>query len=1160
MSELITTGVWCKPHAKKDMTLSSTETVLPPANQGGLYFDPPAFDSSSSTIDSTGRRALRRHKNLPHPQASKPSVAAYNPRARNGITVDTKTSCSESSSQLASLPSQPRRSGGPDLPPTPPAHSRTSSSSHSVQPSSPTCVETPTQSSSNLSAVRTPGTPPNQRSPPTPDVTPPRQARRAKPFRPLLSERIPSKATTATDSRTASFITAREEPYSSDEEKRSTLRPPTSRRTSQNTVRQPSNSKQTKPIGVGLGLELSSDDNLTPRTKQEFGAFDGEWGAGGGSEGEVEQEWDDYLFRNVTVRKQRPKKKMDEEDAPKNRVAEVVDDVTVTPTPATKALRVMSLHENRRLASPPKGPRAMPLRENLRMASTPPGTPERTKRWSSAPIVDSSVNNNDARRFSGMSSRSTVSTIVEAILVDTPPRKHKTLRHVKKHTALRDSRPQSSPSGSTANLINLNGAVQPPRFRTDVDASRTDSYASSATINSLTSRKARRDVWKSGGIPVVVIPDRRASMHPTGSPSLRSTSSRRSQRSNSLSSAPVSNTTTARENPPNASRSFRRGRATVMSAADGSLPGDQRTLDYPPIVPLRTSSLSAPTSRNNSRSNSRSSSLVGSRTGSLTADSLKLHNALQAAQEQQTKKQPVPKVTVERAPFVPDVEYIPAESEHSGQRHLPAISSVVSHKEKDVSDHRPLVDQHGDPFFGKRLTAHTTPFSIASVDTNGTHSAAEVSEAMAVNIYQHKNRSVLMVNHPSKAFDTSPLQKENSATIDDTAKQFAPVPQRPSITTTGPDGEPATPPQPLLPIDIVDSPLKNPRAPPLPPAIKFTPATPSGLTPAAEKMKLMGNYFETVNVEKRPSLVRRAFSLRRNSESGSARPTFLSRTLSLTRNGRKYTAENPDAESGMDAVRHQYPTIEDSPPDEARLHPFWRPAYAPFGFDSEDDEDWVRDIPDDVDQIYQYPVADSRPTAPRRSLSARMKHTFAILPITSDEHYKSAGSHAPERRTIKRTPSGNLRVTRHRDSYSSLRWPGHDRPPSPRRRHRDDEKEKGGRPSTAPNSRPNRRAWGVEKQTDARGRRFFPGWQDKIGQMGISGLQRRISEKRRERRSEELRQKISGPREVRDGVGEVIKRDSYHGPSYQTGFVRSVSRPDTDLNGVERAPRVQVQV
>jgi hypothetical protein len=38
---------------------------------------------------------------------------------------------------------------------------------------------------------------------------------------------------------------------------------------------------------------------------------------------------------------------------------------------------------------------------------------------------------------------------------------------------------------------------------------------------------------------------------------------------------------------------------------------------------------------------------------------------------------------------------------------------------------------------------------------------------------------------------------------------------------------------------------------------------------------------------------------------------------------------------------------------------------------------------------------------------------------------------------------------------------------------------------------------------------------------------RRLSERRREKRTQELRGKISGPKEVRDGVGDVIRRNSW---------------------------------
>lgn len=43
----------------------------------------------------------------------------------------------------------------------------------------------------------------------------------------------------------------------------------------------------------------------------------------------------------------------------------------------------------------------------------------------------------------------------------------------------------------------------------------------------------------------------------------------------------------------------------------------------------------------------------------------------------------------------------------------------------------------------------------------------------------------------------------------------------------------------------------------------------------------------------------------------------------------------------------------------------------------------------------------------------------------------------------------------------------------------------------------------------------------------LGALTRRLSDKRREKRSNELRKKISGPREVRDGVVDVIRQDGY---------------------------------
>ncbi|RYC59709.1 hypothetical protein CHU98_g6492 [Xylaria longipes] len=1032
--------------------LTPSETVAAPATTPTttpLYFDPPY---EHQTLTKPNQRSFKKHKVLPRPRADNlaPVAATRSPPASLGFSADSsptsglKKRTVNSPQVTQDLPDT--RVIGPDLPPTPPAHSRSSSSSNPVPTSSPPPADNSALSVAAAGSVTpAPGTPTLQKSPPTPDVTPPQ-----------------------------SFKTARESPSFSDEEK-TTPRPiVSSARALQNTAGRKAELKSSKPQDVGLGLELELDDDLTPRTKQEFSTFDGDWA----SNSEVEQEWDDNLSRNVIVRKRRAHPR-------KNGRAEVIEDVTVTPTNATKALRSVPLHERMHVVPSP---------QHFPLEFASKGKP----RWT-ASTSESSIST-DLRRSSGMSSKSTVSTVVEAILVDMPPQRQKTLRHVRKQTALRDSGSEFSPPSSTSASVRQVENARRPRAPSKLVASRTDSMASTGTTNSIASRKARREVWKSGGIPVVVIPNRRESLKSkhSGPPSLRSTHSQHAKRSNSVGSVPRSKFSAAKELSASLDRPPRRGRS--MSVTYGSFPTDQLTMDYPPIVPRRKSSLSAPTSRNTSR--------AGSRAGSLTTESLKAHNAL----IEQDRIQ-LPQAMVERGP--------PSEntSDRLDQRQQCPVPPVESHK-NEMPNQKPLVDHNGDPFFGKRLTAHNTPFSQASVETNGTHSVADIAEAMAVNIYPHQNKSVLMVHHMSKPVSAAnDKQLDSSSRIEPSAVTGG-VSGNPEITTSGPDGGPVTPPQPQLSMDEVDSPLRNPRAPPEPPAIKFIPATPSGLTPAAEKEKMLGNFFE--ETQKRPSLVRRAFSLRKDSDGETPRrPGLLARTLSLSKTTRRGTAENPDLERKKKSAPHQYPTADDPPTDESRLHPFWRPAFDQDD-DADDADDMVYDVPEESHRDSRYSSFDHPPRR-RRSLSERMRRTFAILPIEDDDHYIRTDRRSPERRTIKRTPSGNLRVMPHRGSFSSVRRSG-----LYSRDGGDD------RPSTAPEHF-NRRLWGVEKRVDDRGRRLFPGWQEKLEQYKPQNLQRRLSEHRRQKRTDALRQKISGPREVRDGVGDVIKRKSYSGPSYQSG-------------------------
>jgi len=828
-------------------------------------------------------------------------------------------------------------------------------------------------------------------------------------------------------------MTAREEPYVSEDDTKSTTRPtPGSTRTSQSTVRQISKEKkQPRALGLGLGFESNVEDNLTPRTRGEFSKFDGDWA----SPNEVERIWDDNLGRHVTVRKEGKQIRTPQTPA-SQRTAEVVEDNLITPTNATKALRSVSLQGK---MAPSSKSREVAERERISTKSAVTESPDR-------------------RRHSGMSSKSNVSTVVEAFLVEAAPspQRRQTLRHIKKRGTLRDSNSDISPQSSApSSLIRLEETVTnrpslAKQAKPDNAHGRQTSYTSTTTFNSISSSKARREVWKSGGIPVVVVPDRRSSNKPSRTPSLRSTSSRRSKRSQSLQSVPRTTRSRSNEPTPVFERPGRRARA--LSESDGS---DQRTIDFPPVIPARSSSLSAPTSRNNSRA------------GSLKAESVKSQKALVSPDPPVVK--PVPSLSLHRAP-----------SFEAGQ--------------DDYLSHRPLhgkleVDHHGDPFFGKRLSTQNTPFSIGSVETNGT--APELAEATAVNLYPHQNSSVLMVDHYTKSSQGSTL-----AQADDSMHQ---TPEKPRITTTAPDGEfPTTPPQPKFSLDDVDSPLRNPRAPPEPPLINFIPATPSGLTPGVEKQKMLGNYFEQdQDVDEEPpkrtmSLVRKALSGRHRSAVSyppkASRSGFLTRTWSLSRNLRRPR----DLPSDLDDYDPE------TPPAEAnKLHPHWRPANGRHSFSIGDD------------YFGSYPPIDNRP---KRSLSQRMKRTFAIFPLEDeyDIHAERYSQDSPERRIIGRSPSGNLRVMKRRNSLDSL-----DRC----------------RPATAPEDddawkpvwrRRDSQAAGTTQHTQKQ-RRF-----SLSGTLGeLQGLPRRLSEKRREKRTQELRSRISGPREVRDGVGEVIRRGNF---------------------------------
>ncbi|CAK7240035.1 MAG: hypothetical protein STHCBS139747_001470 [Sporothrix thermara] len=1016
------------------MSPPPTSASAPAAADDG---EPPSPSQSST---SNHQLIFKKHKILPHPRkdasyAGLRGSRPYGPPKSQGPAPAIFTASlsagalSDEACITNSQPSSPRTNkqypktliNGPDLPPTPPAHSRNSSSTYSVQPSSATYVQSPERSAEDVQLKpQLPTTPTKQLSPPTPDVTPPHAAQhelrpRGPALRPPLRDRNLSKATT--DSRTESFKTARENPSSSssdNEDSSMSLQPAlVSERILERTVHRPSiesknqpKKRQPKVVGLGLGLESSPEESITPKSKREFVTFDGQWGS---SNEEVAKEWDDNLQRNVVVRSQQNSTRNAKGSNPRD---EVIEDLTVSPTNATKALRSMSLPQ-RILTFPspvesidkPKTQEKSPSptqeqqqqqqqqqqrqrqqrqqqqQQQQRRVLSQPSQNREMPLSSAAPVVaqmaasSNSSMSDKSPQVSTASSRSTASASAETAVAGSPLQRKRTLRHVKKKDVLRDSgldlsEPSSaaapSPHEETNRLQHPNGGR--------LNSNAHDSVVSAASINSISSRSARREIWKAGGIPVVVVPGRISSARSASrEPSLRSTSSR---------------------------------------SPDG---------------------------------------LAG-----------KNENVQQFNQN--------------------DV-YRNDDNDNNDDHN-------------NFLDPRSSLDRHVDRNRARNLSPHNTPFSMVSVETCTTHhSHAVVSEALAVSIYPHQNTSVLVVDHstrPSNSSDDSHLERLTDPTGISTPKEesspaflfttlfapssiSAPPPEQPTVLNTFPgakEDKPVTPShQQLFPLDNVDSPLRNPRAPPEPPAINFIPATPSGLTPATVRDLQRGNYFD-------------------------------------------------ETRDGQPRRRRSVSTTDD---------------------DDYDDED-------EDEETYRYPPIDNRPRGPRRSLSMRMKRTFAILPLEHrDDYYPATSGDGPERRTVRRTPSGNLRVVKHHSSSESLGehgTPEHLRPYTAPERHGSRKFWFWRSPSlTRANTSQLRSHDPVEDDSAARYQhdttvnaggekkaiKILPnlGLGGKIGEYGPQTIPRRFSERRREKRSNELRQMISGPQEVRDGVGEVIRRTNY---------------------------------
>lgn len=311
----------------------------------------------------------------------------------------------------------------------------------------------------------------------------------------------------------------------------------------------------------------------------------------------------------------------------------------------------------------------------------------------------------------------------------------------------------------------------------------------------------------------------------------------------------------------------------------------------------------------------------------------------------------------------------------------------------------------------RRSTVHTmdtphalyppvTPLSMSSMRSE----AAELSEAKAINFYPHTNNSLLLVQHGSNADqhpdisrlgpgarvvpETVVIEHPSNAVHHaielTTGTQQTPSPSPPAqpvppsttieteeiLHLTPPDTahsahapnmfslgpqlqvEPSTPPHQAAaeaPEDIVDSPLRNPRKPPVPPAVKVIPATPFQERDAP--LDEAGANLARPPPSRTISLVKKA---RRYSDSVIAPLIEFGRTGSLK--GKRYISGGSERADGGRSK-------------ESSLHPFWRPRGFWDDFsDSDSDEFWGDGELVDPNDDIAYRLPEGGDTSDVRSL------------------------------------------------------------------------------------------------------------------------------------------------------------------------------------------------
>ncbi|KAF2434824.1 hypothetical protein EJ08DRAFT_431800 [Tothia fuscella] len=777
------------------------------------------------------------------------------------------------------------------LPPTPPAHAHNlvkSPVSHKVT------VATALKHNNSAS------TPPlnQQRSPPTPDLTPPGSLSVPRP------NEIPRPSPS---SRAESFRTAREEQWSSDgDEEIPTLK--------LNTPMQSYKSKE-RITGLGMVLEgpelddtLVDMDETTPtQTVDRLIESNPSPVQINGLKPEKAQhipdrEWDTNLMRNVTVRRRRPRR--------------------VTP----------SAEGQKRLADREIVPQLTAASSEEEVVEPQTPSPKETfmeNGWSHGSIRD-----DDSNRLS------ITSTVVEALVVASPPQRRRILRHTSKTMSLR------SDIGSSAGSSPITKSNR-ASFGAEVNGYRRPGHDGLSTDDDRRKSSPILNGWPWPSSPALKHHKDSDSLRGEAAASLRNGPQNRRA---SYDPRPTLSSGPSKVHAENVRQ--RNMTAPASSFAQRSPPRDRRSADYRPLKVQFQEPPSAP-SPPQAQSAKRMVSAPHP-TKVATQKALQQVGHATAQVEPNTRRQSVGAnvrrlrqssnasdvVPFSQPPILP-IETAPKQRSISQPLLSPNIypsrqsidegnprASFGRSRSSNLENSRLSVDQSTIRADDHSQPRHLTPFS----QTSDTHDPLEVSEATAINIYPHNNNSLLVIQQSGRHIirevtneaeedpwvEVDALQVQStepthySGPADDglpTLKGIMNENQSPTIDGGFPSLmlQPATPPQQFNDIPNVDSPLRNPRKPPeVPPqlpAIRVLPATPAD---ELENNPLEGHSFE-------PKPLTRTLSLKQRAQRVSntiVRP-IIARTSSLRRS--YYTRPR--------SPYHQRVSSQQT----NNLHPFWQP-------------------------------------------------------------------------------------------------------------------------------------------------------------------------------------------------------------------------------------------